>query len=453
MKIVIVGAGIVGLNVATKLSEEGHDLFLIDTDSNRLRTADENLDIKTIFGDGSSLDILKQAEAGSADLLIAVTKYDAINILACFLGSKLGAKKRIARIRQSGFFKDPSVVTEYDMGIDLVIYPEEEVAQEILQLLKRPYATEVGLFFDNKAEAIGLHVNENSSLIGKTLGEVLSNTQKNFKIIGLIRGKEGIVIRNWEGTFQSGDKIFLVMSSEDTHEIVSDLGFEVKKLSNVFIYGGTIIGLNLAKSLENSKIQARILEPSRTRSRELAFELKKVLVLHGEGTDSSLLEGEGIENADVFVAVTDDEEANLLSCILAKQMGATKSIALVTKPDYIPLISALDVDSVISRRMLTINRILQFVRRGEVLSVSELSEEKIEAIVYRVTQNSILAAKEISSKNFQEIFPPTAIIGAIQKETTNEVIIPRGSTELAVGDKVMIYSSPEAVKELEKIFV
>jgi trk system potassium uptake protein TrkA len=452
MNIVIAGAGTVGVNLAAKLSQEGHDLFLIDSDTARLKSAEESLDIKTIVGDITSVESLRNAKIEEADLLIAVTNTDAINILACQLASKLGAKKNIARIRNSGCFQDPSVLTPYDAGIDSVIFPEREVAREILQLLFRAYATEVVTFFDEKMEVVGLIVAEDSILIGKSRTEMQELSEKKFSLVGIVREDEGIIPVDWDGTFQPGDKIYVVSLSEDMPEVVEDLGFRVKKLSNIFIYGGSTVGLNLAKNLENSKVQARILEPSRARSHELAYELKKVLVLQGEGTDSSLLEGEGIEEADVFAAVTDNEETNLLSCILAKQMGAAKSIALVTKPDYVPLISALDVDAVISKRLITINRIMQFVRRGEVVSVSELSEEKMEAIEFRITNNTIVSGMELSSNEFKERFPQNALIGGIQLES-GEVRIPDDNTELNVGDRVMVYCSPAAVKEVEKIFV
>ncbi|MFC1584012.1 Trk system potassium transporter TrkA [Fibrobacterota bacterium] len=452
MKIVIAGAGTIGVNVAAKLSQEGHDLFLIDNDNDRLRSADESLDLKTVVGDATSVEDLRSIKAGEADLLIAVTKSDTVNILACQLASKLGAKKNIARIRRSGCFKDPSILTPYDLGIDLVIFPEKEVAREILQLLFRAYATEVVTFFDERMEVVGLVVNDSSILVGKNRTEMEELSKTRFNLVGIVREDEGIIPVDWDGTFQPGDKIYIVAPSGYMPEVAEDLGFEVKKLNNIFIYGGSAIGLNLARSLETSKVQTRILEPSRTVSRELAYELKKVLVLQGEGTDSSLLEGEGIEEADVFAAVTDDEEANLLSCILAKQMGAVKSVALVTKPDYVPLISALDVDAVISKRLITINRIMRFVRRGEVVSVSELSEEKIEAIEFRITNNTIVSGMELSSTEFKERFPKDAIIGGIQQES-GDILIPDGSTELNVGDRVMVYCSQEAVKEVEKIFV
>ncbi len=452
MKIIIVGAGTVGLNLAEKLSQDGHDLFLVDNNINQLRGAEEGMDVFTIVGDGTSVEVQKKAKVEDADLMIAVTSSDAANILTCQLASKLGAKKNIARIRESEIFADPSILTPYDLGIDLVIYPEGEVAKEILKLLFRPYASEVSTFFEDRMELVGLVIPDSSPLIGKTKEELNSMTEDRFILVSVVREDECIISNLWDGAFQPEDKIYIVASSEQMPEIVGKLGFEVKKLSNVFIYGGTTIGLNLAKKLENSKVQARILEPSREISRRLAYDLKRVLVLHGEGTDSSLLEGEGIEDADFFAAVTEAEEANLLSCILAKQMGAAKSIALVTKPDYVPLISELDVDSVISTRMMTINRILQFVRRGEVVSVFELSEEKLEAIEFRVTQHTIVAAQEIGSEEFKEVFPKNAIIGGIQREE-GEVIIPDAETELQVGDRVMIYSTLEGIAELEKLFV
>ncbi|MBF0432087.1 MAG: Trk system potassium transporter TrkA [Fibrobacteria bacterium] len=452
MKIVIAGAGTIGLNLATKLSYEGHDLFLIDNDRNKLRSAEEGLDVKTIVGEAASIEVLRQANAEDAHLLIAVTRSDAVNILVCQLAARLGTKKRIARIRHSGCFQDPSVIIPYDLDIDMVIYPEGEVAKEIWQLLHRPFAIEVSTFFNDQIEVIGLHITENSILEAKTLTELKELSRHPFTIVGIVRDSNGIVPVAWDGVLKAEDKIYLSAISTDINEIVEDFGFETKKISNVFIYGGDTVGFNLAKRLENTKVQARILEPCRNRIHELAYELKKVLVLHGEGTDSSLLEGEGIEEADVFVAVTDDEEANLLSCILAKKKGAVKTISLVTKPDYIPLIADLGVDAVISKRLTTLNRIMQFVIRGEVVSVSDISEGEISAIEFRITKNTIVSGMEIGSEEFNDIFPDTAIIGGLQLET-GQVSVPEEGTVLNVGDRVIVYVPASAVREVEKIFV
>jgi len=452
MNIVIAGAGTVGVNLAAKLSVDSHDLFLIDTDARKLQTAEENFDIKTIIGDATSVNVLRDAKTADADLLIAVTNSDAVNITACQLALRLGAKKKIARIRTSGCFEDHSVVTPYDLGIDLVIFPEEEAAREILQLLFRAYATEVITFFEDAMEVVGLAVTQDSILEGKSRDQIQQLTNIPFLMTGIVKDDVGIVPDNWDGTIFAGDEIYITASSEHMPDIAEALGFMLKKHKNIFIYGGSSVGMNVARSLDNSKIQTRILEPDSNLSHRLAYDLKKVLVLQGEGTDSSLLEGEGIEEADVFAAVTDNEEANLLSCILAKQMGAEKSIALVTKADYIPLISALDVDAVISKRLITINRIMQFVRKGEVVSVSELSEGKIEAIEFRITKNTIVSGMELGSEEFKDRFPAGAIIGGILREE-GQTEIPNKETILNVDDKAMVFCSPEAVQEVEKIFV
>jgi trk system potassium uptake protein TrkA len=452
MNIIILGAGTVGINLAEKLSRDGHNLFLVDTDKYRMRSAEEVLDIKTLVGDGTSVPVLRQAEIDNADLLIAVTSSDAVNILACQLASKLGCKKKVARVRQSEYFHDAAVITPYDMGIDLVIRPEAAAAEKILQLIFHPYAVDMNAFFEGKMEVVGIKVKDSFPVIGKTIGEVQEECKKEFLVVGLMRNQEGVIPIQWDGTIQSEDKIYIAALKEDVTEVVSYLGVEIKESKNVFVYGGTSIAMSLAERLEHTKVQTKILEPTRERSRELAHALQKTLVLQGEGTDSSLLESEGIGEADIFAAVTEDEEANLLSCILAKQLGVSRSISLVAKPDYVPLLSALDVDAVISTRLLTIHRILSFVHKGEVVSVSELSEDKLEAIEFRVTNNAIVLGMELGSQEFKDIFPKDAVIGGVQRDD-GSIGVPSRYTMLEEGDKVMIYSSPKAVLELEKIFV
>lgn len=452
MKIIIVGAGTVGFNLATKLSQLGHDLFLIDPNKPRLRLAEEGLDIKSIHGDATSVDILRQAEVESAHLVISVSSVDAINLLTCHLAHKMGAQRTIARIRQSRCFLDPTVLTSYDLGIDSVIYPEQEVAKEIFHLISRSFASAVNTFFNDQIESIGLWLEKSSPLVGKNLESIQKMSSLPFSFVGLMRQTKIYLTSEEIGVLSPGDKIFLLAKESDVPDLVSSLGFETKKLNNLFVYGGTHTGLLLAKLLEGIRSETRIIEPDVQRARELALELKKVLVLHGEGTDTHLLVGEGIHEADVFVAVTENDELNLLSCLLAKQLGARKTVALVSKPDFNLLVGSLNIDSILSKRTTTINHIMQYVRQGEVVSVSEISEDQLEAIEYRISKFSQLVGKPLGGPEFKEIFPKQATIGAILT-AQGEVLIPQQKTELGVGDKVIVYSNINCVEELEKIFV
>ncbi len=452
MRIVIIGAGVVGLHLASRLSGEGHDLFLVDKRHNRLRSAEEQMDVKTIVGDATSISVLRNASADECDLLIAVTDSDTTNVLICQIASRMGARKRIARLRESECFQDPTVLIPGDVGIDMVIFPEQEAAREILNLLSHPYASDISSFFADKMEMVGLDLPQGTILSGLDLEGLETLSKRPFRLVGIARGSETIVPVNWKDRLRVKDRIFITAKSEDMNRLIRDFGYKENLPRKIFLFGGSIIGFTVARQLEGSHLEVRVLEPNRERSKEMAYDLKHAMILHGDATDTALLEGEGISECDVFIAVTDNEEVNMTSCMLAKRLGAKKCIAAVTKPDYVSLVSELGIDGIVSQRMTTINRIMHFVRRGEVISVAELREGKIEAIEFRVTKNSVLDGMEIGSEAFRQVFPSNAIIGGVST-AKGEVAVPVSKMMLSENDRVMVYSNAETVLELEKLFV
>jgi trk system potassium uptake protein TrkA len=454
MKILIVGAGTVGSQLAARLSEEGHDIIVVDKDFTKLRALEEYYDLQTIEGDATSVEVLRRAGAEDAKLVIAVANVDTVNVMVCALAAKLdkskSARGRIARIRESGCFQDHSVLHPGEMGVDRVIFPEEVAAREIISLLMHPYADQTFRFLKKHVEVVGLCLNQGHSLLSKTIGQLPSLSKKPFRLVAVHSETRTFIPINRQESFRAGDTIFISALANDLSEIVEDLGFDVRPLRKVFIYGGTNIGMNVARQLEHTHIRATIIEPDRNLTKLMAFELQNALVLHGEGTDSRLLEGEGVHEAEVFIAATQDENANLLSCLLAKKLGARKSVAVVTKPDYVPLIGQLDIDSIISQRLMTINRIMQYVRQGAVTQVEEIVEGLIQGLEFQVTNLTQLTGIALGSEDFRREFPAQTILGGLIRQ--GEVMIPEGSTTLEVGDRVVVFCTVAAVPELEKFF-
>ncbi|MGL1900967.1 MAG: Trk system potassium transporter TrkA [Fibrobacterales bacterium] len=467
MRIIIVGAGTVGKQLAGRLCEEGHDIIVIDHNHNKLRLLEEYYDLQTITGNGTSVDVLETANIAKSDLVISVTNSDASNVLIGKLASQMQpkTKNRVARIRSSQCFLDPTILTPNDMGINLVIFPEDEAAREIHNLILRPFADQCFQFLDNRVEIASLTIQDNHKLVNVT-PDLLPNLCKHpFKIVCIVRDETPIIPVNWHGSFLPADKIYIAAENQHLTSVVQDLGFPVKPIKKIFIYGGDNVGMQVARELETTDIQVNIIESSRQRTKEMAFLLNKALVLHGEGTDSNLLEGEGVSEAEAFIAATQDENANLLSCLLAKRLGAKKTISLVAKPDFVPLISNLNVDSVISQRLITINKIMQFVRRGAIKAVEELIEDKVQALQFNVTEQTLVTNEKLSSSIFKNEFPSNAIIvGLIRKENTeNEnnvddgiitkrAFIPDGNTELKYGDTVLLVCANKTLPKLEEFF-
>ena len=449
MKILIAGAGTVGQTLAGKLVKEGHDVIVMDSNSHNLRQLEEYYDLQTVNENALNVKTLKHVGVENADLVIAVTNSDADNVMVCHLAHKMGAKRKIARIRSDGIFKEPGVLTGNNLGIDDVIFPEKMASQDILRLLLKPYAVQGFEFLNTKIEVLEMVVQDGDLLVGKTLVDLPTLNKKVFRIACIKRG-DGAFIPGADDVIAEGDHIFVAALAVELEDVIQELGFEVKPIEKVFIFGGTNIGMDLALSLEESQIKVSIVDPSRSKTKEMAFQLNNALVLHGDGTDANLLEGEGVSEAEVFVAVTDDENANLLSCLLAKKLGVKKTISLVTKPDFVPLISQLNIDSIISQRLISINKIMHYVRRGNIVAVEELVENKIHALEFRVTDKTLVIEEAISSETFRNEFPRGCLIGGVIRESVAFVV--EGNSTFELDDRVVVFCPEEKVPEIEAFF-
>lgn len=448
MKILIVGAGQVGFFLCERLANEGHEVTLIDRDENHLRNAQDRLNVLGISGNGASAEILEQADIKRTDIFIAVTNMDEVNILACLLAREYDVKTRIARVKSIEYRSHGAILSKEKLGIDLLINPDDEVADEMVKISCRSGAFDVAEFVEGKIQFLGYRIDSESPLCGMTLrelGELRGMYQ--FVVTAITRGETTIIPRG-EDHIENGDRIFLFAHKKDLPAIQYLLlpKQKKKKIPRAFILGASKIGVRIAIQLEKQHFDVRLVDRNEKRCRKVAAKLKKSMVINAEGTDIHALVEEGINNADVFIAVTDKDETNILCALLAKQHGASRTLALINKPELLNLAPSLGIDACVSPRLSAAAAILKYVRRGGVISLATIEGSNSEALEFEVQQGSPIIAKPLKEINF----PNGAIIGVIVHESSYEIAT--GDSTLAAGDRVVVFVLPESLTKIEKFF-
>jgi trk system potassium uptake protein len=446
MRILILGAGEVGFHLARQLSDEGHEVVVIEENRDRVRAIDDALDAMVVHGNAAALSTLEKAGVSRTDLLLAVTSLDEINLMACLSAAQYGVPIKIARVSKADYFDNAGILPPERLGVDRMINPARECAIETYQLLQSAAATEFAQFEGGLVQLIGLRVRPGAPIEGKTLAILGEDRRRSrYLVAAIVRGGVTIVPRGSD-MIQADDQIFVIGRPDHLPEILPEAGYSGFTLRRVVIAGGGRVGLLLAQMLEEHRIGCTILETSRQRAVALAEQLRSSLVLHGDATDLDLLEMEGIGEADGFVAFTGSDETNLLSCLLAKNLGTRKVIALIDRMNYIPLVSRVGVDAAVSPRLATVNAILGYVRRGSVLSVASLKGTSAEAIEFDVGAGFRHAGVPLAEVRL----PSGSLIGAIVRG--NRVIIPRGGDAIRIGDRVIVFTLTRSVAEVEAIF-
>ncbi len=444
MRAIIIGAGKLGFSIAQLLTWENNDVVVIDKNQERLKVIENNLDVQTLHGNGSSLTVLKEAGAKEANLLVAVTESDELNMIACVFGKKMGVQRVVARIRDPEYLGNNGITCEEALGIDLAINPERVTAKLIAELVKTPEAVNVDYYAQGRVQMIELMLTEDTPIINKRLKDLKFEEPY---LIAAIHRQGKMIIPSGNSMLLPGDLVFVIAETKLMHKIERLLGQKRTKVEKVFILGGGRIGYYLAKLLDKRNLQVKIMDNDLKKCRRLSEELQHTLVLHGDGTDLNLLEEEDAGDSDLFIAVTGDDKVNMLVSLLAKNLGAKKAIAQIRRSDYAHLVEKVGVDIAVSPRNLAAGKILKFIRKGDIISVALLGEAKAEMIELIVPQDSHLKNKTL--KNLK--FPPNALIGAIVRE--NQVIVPSGDDVILPGDDVIVFALPESIKKVEKFFV
>lgn len=444
MHVIIVGAGEVGYQIAKFLTLEGVDVTVIDQDRAKIRRISEELDVAVIEGGGGDPSTLKEADAGKADILLAVTNSDETNMIACLLGKAMfKIPRKIARIRNPDYFFNKNLLSRENLDIDPAINPELEVAKAISRLLEIPFATEVEDFEEGAVKVIGFKVDQGNPMIGKSLRDLKEEIRGNF-IIGIIEREDKVIIPSGNDIIKESDIIYLPVRRTDIADIADALKVSKKPSKRVMIAGGGRIGYYIASMMEG-KSDIKIIEKDPERCKFLSASLGRSIILQGDCADQKLLVEENIEDMDVFVAVTNNEELNIMSSLLARKLGVKKSIVIVNRTDYIPLAHSLGLQAVLSPRLITASSILRYVRRGDILSLTAIAEDRAEIIESRVGDSSVLKDKFLKDARL----PKNTLIGMIIRDDV--MIIPSGSDKIISGDKLIIFTLRESIKEMERV--
>lgn len=435
LKIVIIGSGDVGIDLSLMLSGERQDVTIIDQSREALKRCAESSDILVIEGNGTSPDILVKAGVPTCDLVIAATNSDEVNIVASMMSKRLGAKKVIARVRNEELLGDAAPVKPADLGIDVIINPELSLAGEITLLVKRAAASDLIEIADGKMQVIGIRLPAGSPLIGVSMEEYASNNANiDFRVVAIYRGGITIIPRG-NHLFRANDQIFVISLSEHIKQIIRSTGVGEQSVQNVMIAGGTRVGQRVAQLLcqQARGWKIKLIEPSYEASYQIASENRNILVLQGDPTDPGLLASEGITDTDVFIAVTEDEESNIISCLMAKHLKVPKVIAMVSKPDYIPLSQTIGLDASVNKKTSIANEIHRYVLGSNLLQVAGLHGIDAEILQLQISSTSKVAGKLV--KNLR--LPEGCMIGGIIHE--QHVSVATGDDMLQPGDSVFVF--------------
>lgn len=449
MKVLIVGAGQVGYFLCERLSQEGHEVTLIDRGQEQLARAQDRLNVLGILGNGASAEALEQAGIKSTEIFIAVTDLDEVNILACLLAREYGVPTRVARVKSIEYTGRGAILSKEKLGIDLLINPEDAVAEEVVKIACRSGAFDVAEFVEGQIQFLGYRIGEESPLCDLSLRELGElRGMYRFVVTAISRGERTIIPRG-DDVIQAGDSIFIFAHRKDLPAIQYLLKLEEaqqRKHPRAFILGGGRIGLRIASELEKLQFDVRLVERDEERCEKLSAKLRKTMIIHAEGTDIRTLVDEGIDGAEVFIAVTDNDETNILCSLLARQNGARRTLALVTRPEFLSLAPTLGIDACVSPRLAAAAAILKYVRRSEVISVATIEGSNAEVLEIQVKQESGNIGIPLKDLHF----PQGAIIGAIVRGQTYEIAT--GESRLQAGDRVVVFSLPGAQLKVERFF-
>ncbi len=441
----IAGVGDVGYHLAKQLSNEDHDISIIDVDESHVEKASSSTDVMSIHGSSTSIRILREANVEQTDLLVAVTSVESININTAILAKKLGAKKTIARVSSAEYVSEKNLDMIKSLGIDYLIYPEELAATEIVKLIDRSAATDIVEIEQGKLSIIGIKIDNNNPIINMTMREIAKKySETSFRVTAIQRGNQTIIPIG-EDTFMINDQIFVITTQFGIEEIMKIIGKEDAHINNLMILGGGKIGRKVAKLLED-KINVKLIESNSDKTMELADYLSKTLVIQGDGRDIDLLAQEAIIDMDAFIAVTADAETNIITCLMAKHLGVSKTIAQVDNVDYVPLTQTIGLDSLINKKLIAANIISRFIKRANIISAVTMPGIDAEVLEYVVQPQSAITKKPVKALKF----PKRAIIGGYIRDDVGYITV--GDTVFHGGDKVVVFSLPEAVGKVEDLF-
>ena len=443
MRIVVVGAGKMGYSIAKMLADGSYDVVVIEQDEERRQIVKDSLDVLTIQGNGCTPDVLDMPEVRNADVFIAVTDSDEINLVACRMAKAFCAKHTVARVRNEDYTDSDSMLLNKTLGVDLNLNPERITANEISHILMTPAALNVDDFADGKVRMFGARLPNEF----KYLGIPLKNVRlPDSVLIAMIFRKHKMIIPHGDDILEPGDNVYFVGSQEVIKKFETNFEARYDKLERVLLIGAGRAGRMLAKMLENQGIFVKVIEKDKERCRILSEQLNGGLVLCGDGTDIDLLMEEGITEADCVVCLTDDDKLNLLLALLAKHLGAKKTIVRVARNEYVALMAKVGVDIALSARLLSAAEVMRFIRQGGLVSVALLEGAKAEALELKVQAGCKVDGKTLIRAGL----PRECLVCGIVHE--GEASVPNGHSVLNAGDRVIVFAQTEVVQNVMDMF-
>ncbi|MEY3367688.1 MAG: hypothetical protein RI973_843 [Bacteroidota bacterium] len=446
MKIVIAGAGSIGFHLAQLLSFENQDITLIDDSQDALDHAAMHLDVMTLKGDSSSIKVLQEAGADSAELVLAVTTSENTNLITASLAKKLGARQTIARISKGEYLEETNRELFSKMGVDSIFSPARLAAKEIGRLLRRCSFTDIFEFEDGKISLFGITLDDSSPLVNLPLNKWRTAGQNdNVRPIAILRG-HSTIIPNGDVILRRNDHVYFITKKDKVDDVEAVVGARKKEVRNVMILGGTRLALETAILLERD-FNVTIIEESKERCRYLTEHLNHALIIHGRSDNIDLLESEGLNRMDAFVALTQNSETNIIASLTAKNHGVYKTIAQVENKEYIHISQNIGVDTLINQKLVAANNIFRYVRQGRVEAITGLHGVDAEVIEFVLTRENQLTRKPLRDLNF----PQEALIGGVIRG--EESLIPNGDFQMQVDDRVIVFAMPNAIGKVEKLFL
>jgi len=446
MNIILVGAGAVGFNLAKQLTQEGHDVAVIERDLRVLETVRDQLDVMAVRGHGSNPRILEEAGVREADMMIAVTDSDEVNVVVCLLADRFGVKHKIARVRSSDLSESNTLFRDRPLPIDLIVNPETITVDLVLKLIETPGATDAVDFADGEILLRGFNVPPDAPIANRTLAELREAWEgEAFLVLCVLREGKTLIIPRGDEVLQPNDEIYVMLPQHTLPLLLPMVNRRSNEVRRVAIYGAGTRGRSLAVALEGRGIDVVLIEPDPGRADLAAAELERGLVLRGHATELEILTEANIETVSFFIAAYDNDELNLLAALLAKKNGAARAIVITGEPDYVAVMKSIDIHVVVNPRLVTVGAILRHVRRGRTITVAKLSDSGAEAVESVVAKGSAIVGRPLREAKL----PKGAIVGAIWRE--REVIIPTGETVVQPGDDLVVFALPEAVSRVQSL--
>lgn len=450
MKIIVLGAGKVGKTLIKHMSNEDHDIIVVDQNATKVEEVVNQFDVIGVVGNGGSYDILMEAGAQDANLIICVTASDELNILAGLMAKKMGTRHTIARVRNPDYSSQRDFMRN-QLGFSMIVNPELEAASEIRRVLSFPSAVKVDTFSRGKVELAEFFVEEHSRLNGVELSQLHKITKTNI-LVCAVSHNEDVIIPDGNYAIKSGDHLYITGTHRDLSRFCLDIGVITTRIKNVIIVGGGKIAYYLSKQLSTQGIKVKIIEKDKNRCQVLAEKLPYVTIIHGDGSDDELLNEEGIENTDAVLALTGLDEENIVLSLSAKSLYHKKTIAKVTRMNYAGLSDVLKVDSIVAPKKIVASQIIRYVRAkmnkdndSSVKTLYKIVDGEVEAIEFKVTEQFKYLHKTLNEMKIKE----HVLVAAIIRE--NEVIVPKGNTTMELNDYVIIVSRGEIMKSLNDI--